>query len=121
MEKNIRTQLPQKIFLPDQNGDKAEVKVDPGAYDHLEEEDSTHDDHHFLDDRCKTISKRETVVAHLSFLVSRESQVVRNKFINRKIRKLFYKISPNPSLLKRGRERELFSKEGYFPPFGKGR
>jgi hypothetical protein len=33
---------------------------------------------------------------------------------------MIYKISPNPSLPKRGRERELFAKKGIFPPFGKG-
>jgi len=75
MEKDIGGQLPQKIFLPNQNGDKAKVKVDPAAHDHLEEEDRTHDDHQFLDDRCQTISKRETVVGHIKSPVSRESQV----------------------------------------------
>jgi len=70
VEEDIGRQLPQKIFLPDQNGDKAKVKVDPAAHDHLEQEDSPHDDHHFLDDRCQTISKREAVVGHFNFLFS---------------------------------------------------
>jgi len=31
------------------------------------------------------------------------------------------KISPNPSLLKRGRRGKTLSKRGILPPFGKGR
>jgi hypothetical protein len=71
VEEDVGRQLPQKIFLPDQNGDKAKVKADAAAHDHLEQEDSTHDNHQFLDDRGQTISKRETVVGHVNFLVSR--------------------------------------------------
>jgi len=61
VEEDIGGQLPKEIFLPDQNRDKTKVEVDSAAYKHLQEEDSTHDDHHFLDDGCQTVSKREAV------------------------------------------------------------
>ena len=71
VEEDIGSQLPQEKFLPDQNWDKAKVKVDPAAHDHLEQEDSAHDDHQFLNDGRKTISKGQAVaiLSHIRFSV----------------------------------------------------
>ena len=77
VQEDIGRKLPQKIFLPDQNRHKTKVKVDGAAHDHLEQKDSSHDDHHFLDDRCQTISKGEAIaiLSHVHSPVRSESQV----------------------------------------------
>jgi hypothetical protein len=66
MEKNVSGQLPKKILFPNQNGDKSKGEADTVAHNHLEEEDNTHDDHQFFNDRCQTISKRIAVIGHFS-------------------------------------------------------
>jgi hypothetical protein len=45
VEEDIGSQLPQKKLLPDKDRNKAKVKADAATHDHLEQKDSTHDDH----------------------------------------------------------------------------
>ena len=75
VKKDIGDKLPYEIFLPDQNGDKAEVEIDSGAHRQLEKKEHPHDDHQFFNDRCQTIPKRKTVaiVSHLKSSVSSKS------------------------------------------------
>jgi hypothetical protein len=61
VEKNVGGQLPEIILFPDQYGDEPKVKIDPAVENHLEEIDSTHDDHQIFDHRGQTITKRVTV------------------------------------------------------------
>jgi len=35
VKKNIGEELPQKIFLPNEDGDEAKIDIDPVAHNHL--------------------------------------------------------------------------------------
>ena len=61
MKKDIGKELPQEKLAPDQNGNKAEVKVDAAADQHLKKEDGSHDDHQLLKHRRKSVTKRKMI------------------------------------------------------------
>ena len=76
MKKDVSAQLPKKVFLPNQNGNKGKVvdkifKVEIQLADFpyfLKKKDGHHGEDQILNHRCQTIPKRKTVavVSHFN-------------------------------------------------------
>ncbi len=60
VKKDVGNQLPKEKFLPDENGNEGKpiIKIDLAEFSHsLKNENGSHDDHQFFDDRRQSISK----------------------------------------------------------------
>jgi hypothetical protein len=69
VEEDVSEKLPDKSLLPDEKGNQAQIDTEMSprhVHHHLQEEDSHHDKHQFLDDRGQAISKRKSgaIIGH---------------------------------------------------------